>query len=191
MGHPPAPASSLGNLQPQNAQNISGFQGGHVRNSFANSTGCHCNENGTKNTFPTKNRAKIQMKILLNSIGQILQKHGPGPEPGLGHAHCPFASVQGPVTMAQGERGHRGCRHMWMQCGVQLATAAATNDQKLHCHFYAQFVLRKYCESFRKGDRQPRWRHLAKLLTNIRTHGAMWMCGRQHLVAVSWCESNG
>lgn len=37
---------------------------------------------------------------------------------------------------------------VWMQHGVHLATAAATNDQKLHCHFYAQFVLRKYCESF-------------------------------------------
>lgn len=73
---------------------------------------------------------------------------------------------------------------VWMQHGVHLATAAATNDQKLHCHFYAQFVLRKYCESFwgepaaeRQSDsctdgqecwhRLPRWRHLAKLRTNV------------------------
>lgn len=88
--------------------------------------------------------------------------------------------------VGESERECKGqLKHMWMQHGVHLATAAATNDQKLHCHFYAQFVLRKYCESFSgrtgnakrgavrggswpewTGDRLPRWRHLAKLHTN-------------------------
>lgn len=67
------------------------------------------------------------MKILLNSIGQTLQKHGPG------------LTDTNTYTRTQNGGGESGFErlegHMWMQCGVQLANGRRNKRPKIALPF--------------------------------------------------------
>lgn len=98
------------------------------------------------------------MKILLNSIGQTLQKHGPG------HALCKVA------------KGTRERRQSICECGCNVASSWQRPPQQTTKNCIAIFTRNLFCGNIVKvferrtgcqAARLPRWRHLAKLHTNM------------------------
>lgn len=97
------------------------------------------------------------MKILLNSIGQTLQKHGPG----LTNTHTHTKWWRREWVWAA---GRTYVDAMWRPVGQRPPQQTTKN-----C--IAIFTRNLFCGNivkvFRTEDRLPRWRHLAKLHTNV------------------------